>query len=301
VATNHWPLIIPSAYNDFVDSLLLRVAGTVARWLPTGARRSLYHLGPLTRLLRLSLNRAAPAGVHAVEIAAGPLAGAQLLLDLQVDKDLWLGNYEPEVQSVIARLLQPGMTAYDLGANIGYFTLMMARSVGEGGRVIAAEALPANVERLREAIRLNRLEERVLIVAKAVGAKAGRQRFLIHASAGMGRLESAPGRPDGFEGSLDVEVGAIDDWVYRDGLPAPDLVKLDIEGGEGPALEGMRTVLTRAAPILVIEVHGALAARSVWTELTSAGYSIFDVDQAERPVASPTVLKSKAHLLARVG
>jgi FkbM family methyltransferase len=284
-----------------MDSLLLRVAGTVARWLPTGARQSLYRLGPLTRLLRQTLNRAAPVGVHPVEIAAGPLAGAQLLLDLQVDKDLWLGNYEPGVHSVIARFLRPGMTAYDLGANIGYFTLVMARAVGEGGRVVAAEALPANVERLREAIRLNRLEERVLVVAKAVGARAGRQRFLVHASAGMGRLEDAPGRAEGFEGSLEVEVAAIDDWVYRDGLPVPDLVKLDLEGGEGLALEGMRTVLAQAAPILVVEVHGALAARSVWTELTSAGYSIFDVDQGERPVTSPGILKAKVHLLARVG
>ena len=149
-----------------MTSLILRAAEAAARWLPDGVRRGLYRLGPLPRLLRQGLNRAAPIGVHPVTIAGGPLAGSQLLLDLQVDKDLWLGTYEPEVEKLVREVARPGMTAYDLGANLGYMTLLLAKAVGERGRVVAVEALPVNVARLREAIRLNRLERRVTIVSR---------------------------------------------------------------------------------------------------------------------------------------
>ncbi len=77
-------------------------------------------------------------------------------LDLQSEKDYWLGTYEPELQAVLADLVQPGMVAYDVGANIGYISLLLARRVGEAGKVFAFEALPANLERLRLNLALER-------------------------------------------------------------------------------------------------------------------------------------------------
>src|SRR3989304_3277747 len=74
---------------------VLRAASTLARVLPRPARLALYRLRPLPDLLRSLLNRAAPTGVHPVRVAAGELAGMWLLLDLQVDKDLWLGPSRP--------------------------------------------------------------------------------------------------------------------------------------------------------------------------------------------------------------
>jgi hypothetical protein len=88
-------------------------------------------------------------------VAAGGLSGLTLSLDLQTEKDYWLGTYEPDLQQAIQDLVQPGMIAYDVGANIGYISLLLGLAVGKDGHVFAFEALPANVERLQKNLRLN--------------------------------------------------------------------------------------------------------------------------------------------------
>ena len=231
-------------------------------------------------------------------IAAGDLAGARLLLDLRVNKDLWLGTYEPDMQRALRDLACPGMTAYDLGANIGYMTLLMAKAVGETGRVVAVEPLPSNVARLRAAIELNHMQGRVALVEKAIGPRSGRETFLVHQSPGMGRLEQAPGRSDTFQQAVEVEVVSVDDLVYGEGFPLPQLVKMDLEGGEGRALEGMRRLLREAKPVLLIEVHGRIPAAEAWTHLASAGYTVRDLERGRRVVRSPAELKPKAYIVA---
>ena len=117
--------------------------------------QAIYCIKPLARLVRRGLNAAAPQGLSQATIAAGRLAGATLLLDMQIEKDYWLGAYEPELQDAIGRHIRPGMVVYDVGANVGYISLMLARAVGESGRVLAFEPLPANAERIRRNAALN--------------------------------------------------------------------------------------------------------------------------------------------------
>ena len=136
---------------------VLRIAALTARWLPQDAKRWLYRLGPLTRALRSTLNRAAPTGWTDVRVAAGELSGMWLSLDLQSEKDYWLGTYEPDLQATVRDVVRPGMTVYDLGANIGYLTLLFATVVGTEGRVVAFEPLPSNLERLKAHVARNSL------------------------------------------------------------------------------------------------------------------------------------------------
>ncbi len=253
---------------------LLNLTAAVARRMPVRARLALYRLGPLTRGLRRALNLAAPHGVRAVRVASGPLAGTWLLLDLQVDKDLWLGNYEPDLAREILRLTTPGSVAYDLGANVGYTTFLLARGVGPTGRVIAFEPLPENVARLGEAIALNGMADRIEVVAAAVGEASGPRQFLVHASGAMGRLRSPSGPDGGSERSIEVETVSLDGYVFEQGHPAPSLVKVDLEGGEGSALRGMERVLREIRPILAVEIHGPQARQEVDTVLRRAGYLV---------------------------
>ena len=93
-------------------------------------RRGLYRLGPLTRGVRSLLNASAPHGLTEVEIAAGPLTGARLQLDLQTEKDLWLGTYELELLRTLHDFVRSGTVVYDIGANLGYLSLALARAGG---------------------------------------------------------------------------------------------------------------------------------------------------------------------------
>jgi FkbM family methyltransferase len=278
---------------------LTSLVAATARRLPLRARLFFYRLGPLTGWMRRTLNRAVPTGIQPVRIAAGELAGSWLVLDLQVDKDLWLGNYEPDAAQAVRRFAPTGGVAYDLGANVGYTTLLLARAVGRGGRVFAFEPLPDNLQRLRHAVRLNGLESQVIVVPTAVGAQHGPATFRVHASGGMGRLADGAGREKGFVAETAVEVLTLDEFVFGQHQAAPDLIKIDLEGGEGAALRGMARLLREHRPCLLIELHGSQAAAEAWSELETAGYRLHRMEPGYPEVVSYEPARLPSHVVAR--
>lgn len=277
---------------------LLRLAAFAARVLPRPIRGALYRMGPVTRLMRTALNRAAPGAPAEVAIASGPLAGARMILDLQSEKDLWLGNYEPELLEAIEDLAPPGATVYDVGANIGFTTLMLARCVGPAGRVVAFEPLPENLERLRRHVALNGFADRVTVVPCAVDKASGASSFLVHPSGGMGKVEGSGGRAEEYRQRITVETVDLDGYVYARGQPAPSLVKMDIEGGEALALPGMQRLLREARPIVLVELHGPEALAAAWQAFGAAHYRLSLIRRGYPTVADPDRLGWKAHLAA---
>ena len=279
--------------------LFIDVTVLAARYLPQRAKQTVYQFPPVARLIRQQLNRAVPGGLTQVEIAGGKLAGFYMLLDLQSEKDYWLGTYEPELQEAITGLVQPGMVAYDLGANIGYITLLLARCVGESGQVVAIEALPDNLERLDNNITLNKLDPIVKIVHGAVVERSQQVNFSVGPSDGMGKVEGSAGRQDlEYSETITVEGMALDDYVYQSGNPVPQFVKIDIEGGEVLAFQGMKRVLNEVRPIVLMELHGPEAAVAAWQALTYAGYQICYMKPDFPIVTGPEVLGWKAYLAA---
>jgi len=252
--------------------LILSSAEFAARLLPMPAKRALYRWPALSGLIRRGLNRAVDQGMTEVTVAAGGLEGMRLSLDLQTEKDYWLGTYEPALQAAIRDWVQPGTVAYDVGANIGYLTLLLARQVGADGRVFAFEALPANLERLAGNLALNSLEEKVSAVNAAVTDRSAPTQFLVGPSGGMGKVAGSAGREGiAYAETITVPGIALDDFVYNDGNPAPQVVKIDIEGGEVLALPGMKRVLSAARPLVFLELHGPEAARVAWEMLAGLG------------------------------
>ncbi len=298
---------------------LLTLAASVARALPAPARRGLYRLGPFTRLLRGLLNRSAPTGPTEVTITAGALQGARMLLDLQTEKAYWLGTYETDLQTAIQDWVTPGMTAYDVGANIGYLSLMLARAVGKTGQVFAFEALPANFERLQKNLALqypvssiqysvfsnqypvtsNQHPTPICAIHAAVVDAAGQVRFHLHRSTGMGKAAGSAGRKEEYTGHITVPGISLDHFVFELGNPAPDVVKMDIEGGEVLALPGMRRVLAEARPLLFLELHGQQAAATAWQLLTGSGYHLHHLKSGYPPIRDLENLGWKAYLLAK--
>lgn len=278
---------------------LLSFAAFVARITPLPVKRALYRFPRLASLIRGGLNRAAPAGATEVVIAAGDLRGDRMSLNLQEEKDYWLGTYEPELQAAIAGLVQSGMVAYDVGANIGYITLLLARAVGDTGHAFAFEALPENVERLRRNIALNALEPVVTVVPAAVCEASHPVNFLVGPSDDMGKAEGSAGRQGvAYSTAITVPGLSLDDFVYAQGNPAPQVIKMDIEGGEVLALPGMRRLLLEARPIILLELHGPEAGQAAWECLTSAGYQICQMEPGFPEVPGLEVLDWKAYLVA---
>jgi len=213
------------------------------------------------------------AGLQRIRVRGGPLDGATLECDIAHEKAIWTGTFEPDLQRVLDEVVRPEMVAWDVGAHIGFFSLILARRCSH---VVAVEAHPGNAARLRNHVRLN--DASVEVVQVAVSDRPGRVELLEGPGSGTHRLRHVAGpawhQPN--VGNLHyVEATTLDELGVR--LGPPDLIKVDIEGAEGLALAGARTVLTRK-PVVICETHGDASRREVIAALQRAGYkSVSDV------------------------
>jgi FkbM family methyltransferase len=175
-----------------------------------------------------------------------------------------------------------GLVIYDVGAFHGILTLFFA---ARAARVVAYEPNEMNHARLIENIRLNNLTN-VEVRKLAVGSRARSGTLLYSPSmAGGGSLDSRAVAPI----SQQVEITTLDDDIAAASLPAPDLIKIDIEGWELAALEGARATLDAHHPRLFLEMHGETLrqkrqkASEIVAFLCDAGYT--DILHVESGVA----------------
>jgi FkbM family methyltransferase len=191
------------------------------------------------------------------------------------------------------------MVAYDIGANMGYITLLLARLTGESGHVYAFEALPDNLQRLQTNLDLNALSQRVTVTPGAVIDSAREVRFLVGPSGGMGKAEGSAGRKDVAYKATEIVRGfSLDEFVFAQGNPQPQIIKMDIEGGEILALPGMLRLFSETRPLVLLELHGPEAAQTAWDVLEQAGYRICQMQPGYPAVASIQELDWKAYLAA---
>jgi FkbM family methyltransferase len=155
--------------------------------------------------------------------------------------------YEPFETRLALQHVREGDSVLDLGANVGYYTLLLARQVGPTGKVYAFEPDPDNFALLVRNVERNGYRN-VTMIQKAAAAFAGTTRlYLSGNNSGDHRIhDSAPGRP--FH---EVETVRVDD-ILSDATPRLGLVKMDIQGAEGLALEGMKAVLARSKQVRIV-------------------------------------------------
>src|SRR5262249_41087030 len=145
------------------------------------------------------------------------------------------GEYEPATSRVIEALLRPGDTFLDIGANIGYFTLLASRRVGKAGLVFAFEPVPQTRENLLRNVRLN-CATNVVVREEAVADSTGEDSFFLGPPdhSGISSLRSLLNA----SGVLKIRKTRLDDLLPPG--TRVDLIKIDIEGAEYHALRGMR-------------------------------------------------------------
>ena len=175
----------------------------------------------------------------------------------------WLlrGKYERHTRTLFEDAVKPGMRVLDIGAHIGYFTLLAARAVGPTGRVYSFEPDPDNYRFLCHNVALNGMEGVVTTVPKAVADTSGIRPFVADTKHSVVSSFLREGRSDA---AMPVECTTVDDFL--DGRKI-DVVKLDVEGAELEALRGMRRTLTETSQVaMFVECNP--------TSLASAGASV---------------------------
>lgn len=169
--------------------------------------------------------------------------GASFELDLSelIQREIFLGTFEPAEGRMVARILRPGDTFIDVGANVGFFTALAARAVGPTGRVIAYEPSPVACAKLRQMVEANRLHQ-VEVVEAGLGATAGSETIYWSAAAGNHTPTMLPHPASDHRA---VEVRTLDAEARRLDLASIALIKIDVEGFELRVFQGATGLLAR--------------------------------------------------------
>lgn len=230
------------------------------------------------RLIRLPL-RLIPKKM-VLPILQGSLRGKKWVVGAG-EHGYWLGSYEMNKRLAFEREIFTGAVVYDIGANVGYFSLLAAVLAGQEGKIIAFEPLPRNLTFLRRHVALNALEGLVQILPVAVSDQSGEAAFDPGASTAMGHLAES--------GEITVRMVALDEIAAE--LPPPDFMKVDVEGAEYAALKGARRILEKHRPVLFLDTHQREAHEPTLSLLQELGYKFEILDGKPLPESKELIAR----------
>jgi FkbM family methyltransferase len=253
--------------HQWLGKLLLRSPGSI---------RALRNVPVVGGLIHIVSHRMVTSGERVwAQIEGGPGKGLWVELNPRTGQSYLRGEAETIIQNILVERLRPGMVFYDLGANIGLFSLLAARLVSPTGRVISFEPDPDTAARLERNIARNGYQNTTVIQAGVWSTTEKRSFKVADASSpdhGVGRFtaEEADGK------NILVECVALDDFVRN--VPAPDAIKCDVEGAEIEVLRGAKKVLQEHKPWIICELHSEANRVTFGNILNESGYRVETVD-----------------------
>ena len=232
------------------------------------------------KTLRLPLRLVPKSAV--VPILQGPLRGKRWIAGSSTH-GCWLGTYELAKVREVVQAVRPGMICYDIGAHVGYYSLLLSKLVGELGRLMAFEPLADNIEYLRKHVELNDCGN-VAVMSIALSDRGGMRPFLVHENRSMGRLS--------VSGDLRVRCQPLDVLWDSGTISQPDVIKIDVEGAEWEVLRGAHKLLVNAKPTIFLATHGPAIHRSCCDYLRDLGYQLAGIggespDNTDELIAVP--------------
>jgi len=181
------------------------------------------------------------------------VSGHQMFLDEKDSLGLSTSIYESHEMEVVKREVHPGDVVLDIGANIGYYTLMFAKLVGNEGKVFAFEPEPENFSLLKKNVEINGYQN-VILIPKAISNKNDLiQLYLCESNKGMHRIYNSVC----CNSSIEIESIRADD--YFNSSHQINFIKIDIEGAEYAAIQGMQNILTQNQNIKIMTEFSPLA------------------------------------------
>jgi FkbM family methyltransferase len=236
-----------------------------------------------------------------VRVQSGLSKGLWIRVYLPEEAEYWLGTHETLVQEVISALIQPGSVVFDVGAHVGSIALGAARLAGSSGHVIAFDGDPRNVLSLGRSCSRNRFDDRLKVIHAGIWSRSDREGIIFRCGnrhTSRGGIEDDGCKPVLADGGL-IRVPAItlDEFIETRGL-LPDLLKIDVEGGEYEVLRGASVLFRTKRPLIIVEIHHAAAAAQVAEWLSTYRYlAEWDVPKEGFP---RTLFAQPAELTERV-
>jgi FkbM family methyltransferase len=199
------------------------------------------------------------------------------------------GSLEHSVQAALRDHVRPGAVVYDIGANVGFFSLLCARLTGPHGRVEAFEPVPTSAAAVSANAALNGFST-ISVHRVAVSDHDGRGELLINRENSWSHLAERGWHPKTRRRLL-VDRVVLDDEIARGAIPPPDVIKIDIEGSEIAALRGLARTLRSRRVVIVCELHETNA--ELLALMTDLHYTVENLDGP-----APVVSAGPIHVLA---
>lgn len=208
------------------------------------------------------------------QVQAGPAKGLWLELNPRTGQSYLQGEAERPVQEVLAKTLRPGMVCYDLGANVGLFSLLAARLVGANGKVFGFEPDAEVAGRLRSNVARNDFAN-VTVVEAGIWSSSEEIRFIAADTSSPDRGTGKLANDNSMKGTR-VRCVSLDEFAQS--APLPDLIKCDIEGAEVEMFRGATRILRTGRPTILCELHSESNKTACREILQEFGYGIELID-----------------------
>lgn len=215
-----------------------------------------------------------------IRILQGPLKNKKWIKGSGVN-GYWIGSYESDGQKVFIKNLKKGNVVFDIGANVGFYSLLAAELVGLEGKVFAFEPFEENFNYLKKHIEINNYKN-IFSFKAAVSDKSSFAFFKKEESSAMGHFG---------DGNINVETISLDDWVQNGKLPTPDFLKIDVESAEFLVLKGAQDLLKINHPIIFLSIHSDLLREECFNFLLSMGYNLFPIKEEDLNKANEILAK----------
>ena len=218
-----------------------------------------------------------------IQVPSGTAKGLWLKVLPRWEPGYLTGCAEEGMNEALCRYLKPGDCFYDVGAHIGFYSLIAARLIGQSGHIVAFEPDPGNAETVRENAAKNGFPG-ISVVCAAISDRDEVVRFHRSAQDGPSRMSGMLIRENATEiqESEIIPCRAVSLDSFSSRHETPNLVKIDVEGAELQVLEGARSLLRQKQPVLIIEVHDQQTLPSVRSLLSGVGYVVEPIELKKR-------------------
>jgi FkbM family methyltransferase len=263
--------------------LMLSMPGKLASFI---AGKGLSNLPLVTRIHSILYWHLKPSGIVLIDVQ-----GSKMYVD---SRDtgvapflLEWGFYEKYETKLFKKLIEKGMVVVDVGANIGYYTLLAARFLSEEGKVVAFEPDPYNYSLLCRNIELNGYRN-VIPVRKAVFSKPGKMKLFLDKSNLGGHSLSEANVDKGA--SITIETTSLDDYFKNTDCKI-DVIKMDVQGSEMEVLEGMANIINQNYDLKIITEFWPLGLRNSGSsptdflnKLIGCGFALYQIGKDVKPI-----------------
>jgi FkbM family methyltransferase len=237
--------------------------------------RSLRNAPVIGGLIHRLSHRVVPADEKVwAQVESGPAKGIWMHLNPRTGEHYLRGDGETATQKALAARLRPGMVFYDIGANVGFFSLLGAKIVGPAGKVFSFEPDGEVASRLREHVAKNEFSN---VTVTEAGVWSSTKMLNFAAAADSSSPDHGTGRIVANGAGRALRCISIDDFARS--APSPDAIKCDVEGAEVEVMRGAVETLRAHKPWIICETHSPECDRGCREILAGFGYEIRSVDE----------------------